>query len=189
MSCWCWFSADIKFEMRCGCHCLRWQRISSFFSFLSSKSTSLRNCKDFFNHRYVRGVLVLHKWLFFFWRLSKVATLPRQMRTYSFPVFWDGWGMLPKLPYVRNVRRSDSLLMQAVPCWISSLPPGVYRTPPRTAMEPYQGDPQLLSVIYLINSAVIYLRLKRQRSYFVTFVSVSPHSKVGFLLPILCEVA
>lgn len=126
---------------------------------------------------------------YFFWRLSKVATLPRQMRTYSFPVFWDGWGMLPKLPYVRNVRRSDSLLMQAVPCWISSLPPGVYRTPPRTAMEPYQGDPQLLSVIHLINSAVIYLRLKRQRSYFVTFVSVSPHSKVGFLLPILCEVA
>lgn len=126
---------------------------------------------------------------YFFWRLSKVATLPRQVRTYSFPVFWDGWGMLPKLPYVRNVRRSDSLLMQAVPCWISSLPPGVYRTPPRIAMEPYQGDPQLLSVIYLINSAVIYLRLKRQRSYFVTFVSVSPHSKVGFLLPILCEVA
>lgn len=187
MLCWCWFSAEIKFEVRCGCHCLRWQRISSFFSFLSSENTSLRNCKDF-----LQSLLCQRSasyMVIFFWRLSKVATLPRQMRTYSFPMFWDGWGMLPKLPYVRNVRRSDALLMQTVPCWISSLPPGVYCTPPRTAMEPYQGDPQLLSVIYLINSAVIYLRLKRQRSYFVTFVSVSPHSKVGFLLPILCEVA
>lgn len=187
--CWCWFSAEIKFEMRCGCHCLPWQRISSFFSFLSSGSTSLRNFKEFFQSPLCQRSACTSYIVIFFWRLSKVTTLPRQTRTYSFPMFWDGWGMLSKLPYVRNARRSNALLMQTLPYWISSLPPGVYRTPPRTVMEPYQGDPHLLSVIYLINSALIYLRLKRQRSYFVTFVSVSPYSKVGFLLPILCEVA
>lgn len=155
---------------------------------LSSESINLRNYKDFFLSALCQKSAYTSYIVIFFWRLSKVTTLARQMKTFLFYVV--GWMRdVFKLSYVINARGSSVLLMQTLPYWISSLPPGVQQHTGVTAMEPYQGDPQLCSVIYLISGAVIYLRLKRQRSYFMTFVSVNSHSKVWFLLPTLCEVA
>lgn len=155
---------------------------------LSSESINLRNCKDFFLSALWQKNAYTSRIVIFFWRLSKVTALTRQMKTFLPYVL--GWMRdVFKLPYVGNVRGNSALLMQTLPYWISSLSPGVYQHTGVTAEEPYQGDPQLSSVIYLISGAVIYLRLKRQRSYFMTFVSVSSHSKVWFLLPTLCEVA
>lgn len=114
----------------------------------------------------------------------------KQKLTVSISMFWEGWGMLCKLPYVRSITGNNTLLMQTLPYWSSSLPPVAYQhtacnsngAVSRWPTAPFSNlSNQLCSNLLKIEKAEELLH----DLCICQFILRS----VILLLPILCEVA